>query len=323
MRKMLFCRIATPLPVELTSPFCKTSMKNPLGNPCFLSLVGAIVLGAGHISAAPLLEYNFNGTGTTAANTGSLSGGTLTFLDTAGSAADLHSASGQGVSGLPGDMAFDNTASTGMGSAGTGGGKAQSAGNFTNMGTVQSFTIQGWYKADAIGGGAKLFELTGGGVITLATNAANRLSLTVNSIFSQSAASTVYDDSGSWVFFGVTYDGTLTSNNVKFYAGTLDSAVSLVNSATLNQGARPVGFTSLAIGNSYGSDNRRPFDGLLDDFRFFDSTTGADGALGLAQLEELRLSAIPEPSSVILCLVGGLFLVVLAVKRRNAVSVNS
>lgn len=295
-------------------------MKNPLGFPCLLSFVTMVACGAGSASAALVLEYDFNGTGTTVANIGPQAGGSLTFLNAAGSATDLHSASGQGVSGLPGDMAFDNTASTGMGSAGTGG-RAQAAGNFANLGTVQSFTIQGWYKADAIGNGAKLFELTGGGVITLASNAVDRLSLTVNGTFSQSAASTTYANSDSWVFFGVTYDGTLASNNVKFYAGTLDSAVSLVNTATLNQGARPIGFTSLAIGNSYNSA-ARPFDGLLDDFRFYDSTTGADGALNLAQLEELRLTAIPEPTSVVLLGVAGLSLLMLSIRRRKASFVN-
>lgn len=291
-------------------------MKNSLGIPCLLAFTLFITGGAVNALAVPILEYEFNGTGTTTANSGSQAGGTLTFKNAAGAATNLYSASGLGVSGLAGDMAFDNTASTGMGRDDSGG-RAESSANFANLGTVQSFTIQGWYKADAIGDGAKLFEMTGGTVITLATNAADRLSLSLPNNFSQSAASTIYASSDTWVFFGVTYDGTLTSNNVKYYAGTVGSAVSLVSTTTLNLGALSVGFASLAIGNSYNS-NSRPFDGLMDDFRFFDSTTGADGALGLAQLEELRMSAIPEPSSAILFLGAGLSALVLVVRRRKA-----
>src|SRR5206468_2929114 len=65
----------------------------------------------------PLVELRFNETGTNAANTGSTSSPAL-LTDTDGALADLHSATGQGVSELPGDSAFDNGA-TGMGSNGS------------------------------------------------------------------------------------------------------------------------------------------------------------------------------------------------------------
>ena len=68
-------------------------------------------------------------------------------------ATDLHSADGLGVSGLTGDRAFDNTASTDMGG---GGGRADQA-DLGAIDALTSFTLQGWFKtagSTAIGGGS-------------------------------------------------------------------------------------------------------------------------------------------------------------------------
>src|SRR3972149_6706950 len=99
-----------------------------------------------------ILEYKFNETGSTAPSTGS-NATVLILKDSSGAATDLHSADSLGVSGLAGDRAFDNTASTSMGGSG---GMAEQA-DLAAIDTLTSFTLQGWFKTDgsnAIGGGS-------------------------------------------------------------------------------------------------------------------------------------------------------------------------
>ena len=99
-----------------------------------------------------ILKYKFDETGTTAPSTGS-DVTAVTLRNSAGAATDLHSADSLGVSGVTGDRAFDNTASTSMGGSG---GMAEQA-DLAAIDTLTSFTLQGWFKTDgstAIGGGS-------------------------------------------------------------------------------------------------------------------------------------------------------------------------
>ena len=84
----------------------------------------ALCAATAHAIPNPILEYKFEDSGTTSANTGSLgSTGDVTFYNAVGitsgsrvgTAANLHSASGTGVGGV--GKAFDNTASVLMGGA--------------------------------------------------------------------------------------------------------------------------------------------------------------------------------------------------------------
>jgi hypothetical protein len=106
-----------------------------------------------------ILQYSFNEcSGTTAASTGSDTTA-LTLRSSAGSPTNLFSADGLGVSGKSGDCAFDNTASTGMGSVGIGG-RADQA-DLDAIDNLMSFTLAGWFKTDGttlIGNNARLFE---------------------------------------------------------------------------------------------------------------------------------------------------------------------
>src|SRR5205823_2401911 len=109
-------------------------------------------------------EFQFNG---------DLSGGSLSYVahntgylasyatlkDAAGNSTNLHSADALGASGLAGDRAFDNRATTSMGAAG---GKAQIA-DRTWFRDLQAFTLTGWFKTDGaqtIGNNASLIEQT-------------------------------------------------------------------------------------------------------------------------------------------------------------------
>lgn len=104
----------------------------------------------------------------------------------------------------------------------------------------------------------------------------------------------------TWLFVAFTYDATSTTNNLKVYAGTSSSAVSLLRTDS-NAGGVTNGSGTI-VGNSVALEiNGTPvtaFDrsanALYDDTRIY------DGVLNLAALEAIRaseVSAVPEPSS--------------------------
>src|SRR3990167_2976306 len=94
-------------------------------NALFLPFSVCLILYLGQTVQAQtaILEYKFDETGTTAPSTGS-NVTAVTLRNSAGAATDLHSADSLGVSGLTGDRAFDNTASSSMGGSG---GRAEQA----------------------------------------------------------------------------------------------------------------------------------------------------------------------------------------------------
>ena len=260
-------------------------------------------------AATPILEYKFNETGATMLSSGTNST-PVTFRNNSGATTDLHSGASKGVSGLAGDRAFDNTASSRMGK----GDSSPNAGGIANQSDsdaidkLASFTLQGWFKTlpeTTIGGFARLFdnhndsispqggfELYGGRNANGAVDP-GKLSLVVNG-GQASTTTAAYPEQNTWVFFAVSYDGTLTTNNVKFYKGTETSQVILVNTLTLNKGTVNDEPTGLGLGNrdrrpsipTQGRD--RPFDGFLDNLRIFGATTGKGGVLSLSELEALR-----------------------------------
>lgn len=273
-------------------------MKLQLG----LNLMFAGLLAAS--SHAQVLHYDFNDpeNGTSTVSIGSNTA-TANFRNSANTATNLHGAAGSGVSGLTGDLAFDNTASTGMGSAGTGGYAVASIG--TAMDNVTSFTISGWFKSDTvIGNAARIMEQFNSATSywRLLSDTPGRLTLqlatpTMSSTGVTSAPGTAYTGTNEWIFFAVTYDGTVASNNVRFYVGGVTSGVSQVGSAlTLNGGTLGVNTANLTMGGG----TARPYDGFLDDIRIYNATSGNGGVLSLEQLEAVRYAAIPEPSALTL-----------------------
>ncbi|MFA6962133.1 MAG: PEP-CTERM sorting domain-containing protein [Opitutaceae bacterium] len=298
--------------------------------PCSLVLFACASLAPCFVgearSQALLLEYTFNQTGTTVPSSGSVSA-PLTFNNAGGAAADLHSSSGGGVSGASGDLAFNNTASSGMGSTGTGGYTTSGTSIGGDLGTLTSFTIQGWFRtADSnalLGSGAKIFNLFNASTtkgIDLAGLADGTLTLNVNGVSAQSPFTTGYYGKDVWVFFAVTYDGTSSVNNVNFYYGTSSGSVTLITGGTksLNGGSMSVASTALGLGNLAGS-NARPFDGSLDNVRLFGAQSGTSGVLTANQLEQYRLgdiSNIPEPSTFALLAAGSIFTVAVIRRRR-------
>ncbi len=257
-----------------------------------LTVIAALVLGsAGLLHSAPLIEFNFNSnsspvtsSGTTAGVTGIVSPATFA----------------PGVSGLAGDYAFDNSASTGMGSLGTGG----SVSGNSVFPSLSSFTLQGWFKSGtAIAGAARLFDdytnLGSTGFGLRADTTTGNLVLTIRGVNGGSTGA-AYGTTNAWVFFAVSYD--FADENARFYVGASSTSVSLVNTAPMDvfgTGPTLLGTSNLVIGNVVGA-NTRPYDGLLDNMRLFGAATGSTGALSLSELETLRandIANVPEPAT--------------------------
>ena len=304
-------------------------------------LIGIPLLSSSHAWAVPILEYKFNETGNTAPSTGSDTTSVQFGTNNAGLGytfpADLHGAAGSGVSEQSGDRAFDNTASTAMGSPGApgGGGVAIHAADDNSVDDLQSFSAMGWFKsADVFTTGARLISSreptsSGNGFSLFAGGTPGTLSVTIDNV-TVTTATAFFNETNKWVFFAVTYDGTTTSNNLIVYRGyrnaTEAGANPLLDDVAIfsvnedGDGDIDQDSALFAIGNSNLSEtthSRRPYDGLLDNIRIFGADTGASGVLLQSELEAIRAAdaAVPEPNSIVLGLLGGVS--ILAFRRRS------
>lgn len=262
---------------------------------------------------APLYEANFNET----AVPGMWLGGGATAGVT------------PGVSGLPGDYAFNNT-TNGMGTLAPSNASRGIIQNSDSLFTgLQSFTVTGWYKANTLPGASARMLEAGNVTILFQDNGPGNTTFRVvvrsDSTSNVIAENTVQGDPAfintDWTFFAITFDGAF----VNFYGGSTENDVALIGSPvamSLADGSIAAVATPInpVLGNS-NSSNRRPFDGLMDNFRIYGSDADGSGALSLGDLQALRsgdLAPIPESSTI--ALIGGIACagVVLAFRRRRS-----
>ena len=262
-------------------------------------------------SAATLWEFKFDDTGTTAANTGT-AGATTNALQMKkhnyGGASDLHGASGSGVSGLPGDKALDLS---GLNYAGGyfDDGSVQlpylgvPIANCANIQNLQAVTLSGWFSTlQAITNGTykrtpTLMDFTGaskGFAVRLSTTdpAKNMMEVLLDSsdLFFDISSVMGFSDTNKWFFWALTYNGTLTNNNIKLYMGTKTSAVVQVGATqTANQGSVDAATGDFALDTANGSYTIK---GFQDDVRI-DNTILAQGDLEVRRKQDANIITTP------------------------------
>ena len=246
-----------------------------------------------------LLHYDFDGAATARVSDRSGHGVDALFagFDAAG---DAPVPLAEGVSAGAQDRCFDNSSATGMGAEGRGG--AVRSRRFVS-GPLDSLTITGWFKTEGnvwLDHLARLTEARGRPNLSLMAVNGQLLFKLGESSFMSAAA---YHQTSTWVFFAVSYDGTLppTADNVRFYVGTTKVPVKLVNKGSL---LPPLGSwqgteagSELTWGNGVAQEflGDRPLDGCMDDLRFYGKGDGGGGALDSERLERVRQSALGSP----------------------------
>ena len=263
--------------------------------------VSGLALGGAEPVPQPLVFFHFNeGAGNASAPQDSEVTAELIFDDPSTGPLSLFSASGDGLSGKPGDYALDIGKTTqAMGVAGGSGGVAHMKTEKTALGALASFTVAGWFKAASqLDGGARLVEYTDpliGGFLLMAGRGTLVLSVNKQQTASPRNEGNFYRQTNEWVFFAVTYNGNQKADNVVFYGGTPTSEPVVVGVASNETG--PVAalnrYGALVIGNNAGGI--RPFHGMLDNVALYGSQDNESGALTGEQIKEIYRSSQTSP----------------------------
>jgi hypothetical protein len=260
----------------------------------------------------PLVRYDFNETGNTPGSSGSERRPLETRND-AGTNVELHTAGGNGVSGLSGDRAFDGSGASDHGSvasAATNGFRADQS-DYAPLDGLAQFTISGWFRTETtatLAGKTPRLVINHDGESGANGDGFNlqffsdfdgdlKLEIDDTTGGGVNSTGTAYAAKQKWVFFAVSYDGNTTTNNVKFYRGFRNDTeagggagsadVVLVTTASLDRGPVDAESVGLVVGNRAGGD--RPFDGLLDEIRI------DAGLMDAATLEPVREAAVAGP----------------------------
>ena len=247
-----------------------------------------IITSAVSYGKEPLLEYLFNETGTFAKSSGSEKT-PLVLMSSRGAKKDLHTEDGLGVSGAPGDRAFDNYSWCEPFKAGIG----EHEEIDTTIPKLESMTIQGWFKMDQIPGtyehptkgDRNEATLIKGPFMLHTTSSPISVGLKFRARPGEGVISArKFGITKEWVFFAITFDKT-KDMNVIFYIGSKSKPVELVSTHTYAPDFR----TDLKFG--VGAINPRDwgmFYGLLDNIRLYGSEIDSTGVLTLEELEKIR-----------------------------------
>lgn len=284
-------------------------MKNSI--PLKLLVFSFIISCAGWLvpaNASLLIQYSFEGSGTSVANGGTLgSAANLNTFNAADQATSLYTASGTGVDGVGKAINFVST--------------PNAAGPYgitsapINLSITTGFTISGWLDMTTWTTGASVFRDAGTTTgINLLLSTGNSLTLALgngsgNTNIVANTDAYINATTEGWVFFAITWDGS----NVQFYRGDTDptSTLSLVGTTAYTSTVADNVSSAFVLGNTPAAANNRPLNGLMDDFRIYNNF------LDESAVNALRLSAVPEPSAISL-LMGSLITGLALVRRRKS-----
>lgn len=205
-----------------------------------------------------------------------------------------------------------------------------SATGVTGIGGLNSFTVASWINVSSLNDNTTVFRIastlggTGGLDFSLVgTPSAFNLLLGVNTTSSQSSTTTA-SANGSWLFIAATYTstGALGNGTINFYTGSAASAVTQLGATrtigSTSQGGGTVlettGSTSstLQLGATPITVNNRTPTALFDDVSIYGSV------LTVNQLDDVRLTAVPEPSTTGILVAATGFLILLRRYRKSS-----
>jgi hypothetical protein len=290
---------------------------------------GVLFLGlafATKTEAGQILGYRFNdlpNSATAAADGASV--GSAPTLNVVGPA--VIGANGSGVSGQPNDRALDNSAANGMGGTiNSSGGRATHSSDFDSIDGLLKFTVSGWFKtssATPLGSNAVLVSNRSGISGFQVYGDPNTPGNLVLAVDNGSNSSAGFGATGEWVNFAVTYDGTglQPGPNVFFYAGGINTPLTLVGSGTNTNGSGndpasdETAALSLGARVLFGEVDADPFDGLLDNLRIYDDIVPLSD-LNVARSNDI--AAVPEPSTLALAVTSLAAFGIVVLRRRHS-----
>ena len=215
--------------------------------------------------------------------------------------------------GVDGHDCLDKTSVSQWGATGAFIGIGSDAEGYDNiiedsLDNLWSFTVCGWLKTTSeslIGGNGCIFYRSGQFEI-YAPGAPNigKLALKVPAMSGTNTSDVtvlsgnVYNQPGEWIFYAVTYNGTLAADNVKFYIGGEDTKITQAGSGTINAG-QLIGGEHLSIKITGGGDTFGAYaaGGYYDKFTIYGTSQLNDPAASLTaeQLENLRRWQLHQP----------------------------
>lgn len=265
-------------------------------------------------SVDPLIRFTFNEG--SLSNSGSL-GGSLEIV----SGTEFTPSVSQLQDGT---WVWDKTGATGMGETTPGEngyGLLRLTGDLAgSLGSLQSFTITGWYQTKTgvqLNNNAQLINAEGAGLIRSNPNG-ERLTASVYWDPPGPFAHTLTGANGvnelptedEWIFVAIVYDGTLSENNLRIIHSLGESFVSQIHTTNHTGATTDPGPQRFILGDRTSNDGT--FKGYFKDIRMYGSALDGSGALSN---EQIQLTVIPEPSFY--GFFGGLFFLLVMLKIRR------
>jgi hypothetical protein len=270
---------------------------HPLNNRAFLrksfiTMFGALSLGTSIYAEPPVLETTFNNSD----NVSLLNGAQI-------------GADGSGVSGKPGDKSYVADLSTLT--AGAKGPSAECLGNEIPVQNLDELTVTAWYKSrGGIKSDATLFDAVG---TTLIWDSRGFWTLRIGTkpggdakwfywfTTNDTPPLGSWANPGKWTFFAAVWKRA--GSKVTFYQGSGSAASVVAVERTRPETVEPLSENPKyvrAIGNRQDSAKDRPFDGNIDDVRFFAKALDADAIEKIRQAdlnnEPVDSLSSPEPA---------------------------